>query len=531
MGSTKEVFDPYEYINKTYSESSLYELTEALTFMSNINAKTKHENKKLISSHFTKFIECRTTLENIYEDVKNKNLKQNLTDRLKKVITMLLNKYNAIFINVKDDLEQEMFNNKRIYYENEFAEILTLKANLSKNVNNFENFVNLYKRAKKLYEPYKKSKFLSMKINEIQPEINTFLENIYSYICNEHLNFDESCYYFDLYFEIANNKTDRKIMNTLLVTFKECTYAFNDVNNYEEYITYLEESLLKFINYVDDDIKKEGINHYFKCLTIVITDVKLAKIAFKQVEKIINNFDITPQIKQYFIQRSTEAKSDIFFNLLKNNENFKIVDNNTKYDYFITNNTSISAQLNKYFDQSVIIYTEYQTILKENEVLHIQDILLDHIKISIEQQNINKYEFFKLHVTSIRKCLGSRKSIKNKQLDKFLKEKQEKAILELSNDLEKLIDTTIIKNPKADNIVDNIIHVFIQILQLLNKTSVPILCEVLFETRGIIIKNKILWFFLYKFIKMKDPELDDNDKIITKNIFKQFSFFRSEIIK
>ena len=30
---------------------------------------------------------------------------------------------------------------------------------------------------------------------------------------------------------------------------------------------------------------------------------------------------------------------------------------------------------------------------------------------------------------------------------------------------------------------------------------------------------------------MKDPELDDNDKIITKNIFKQFSFFRSEIIK
>ena len=103
--------------------------------------------------------------------------------------------------------------------------------------------------------------------------------------------------------------------------------------------------------------------------------------------------------------------------------------------------------------------------------------------------------------------------------------------MELSNDLEKLIDTTIIKNPKADNIVDNIIHVFIQILQLLNKTSVPILCEVLFETRGIIIKNKILWFFLYKFIKMKDPELDDNDKIITKNIFKQFSFFRSEIIK
>lgn len=520
----------YNYINKTYQESSLYDLSEALTILSKSISKTSYENKELISSHFSKFVECRSVLEDIFTDVKNKQLNKNLTDEIEKVVKLLNRKYSAIADVTKSDIEQEAFNNRRIYYESEFVEIFTLKPNLTKNLNNFENFVNLYKRAQKIYKPYAKSEFLTKKMKDVEPEIRTFLENVYGYICSETLNFDESCYYFDLYFEIAHDKTDRKIMNTLLVTFKECTYTFDEIDDFDEYFNYLEASLIKFINYVDDDIKKNGIEHYFKCINHAVTNTGTAKVSFRRSKKISEFLNISTTVRQHYMQKMSESKSDVFFKLLKNieedEEDTKILAKDDQEDYFESPITSISEKINHDFERSTKIFNSFEEILLENEIFHIQDILIDHIKATIEEQKLSKYDFFKIQITSVRKCLGSRKSMKNKQLDKYLKEKKEATVLELSKEFEEMVEKGLVKENKKVNREDKTIQIFMHILHLLDKTSKESLKDILFEAKEAIVKSKVLFYFLHKFIKLREPEIEGKEATLAKKLQQQFNFLK-----
>lgn len=560
--------DPYEYINSTYEDCSIYELSEGLALLSKSISKTSQENKELISSHFSKFIECRTTLENIYLDAKAKGLGSKLTSELEKAINLLLKKYGAISTKIQDDILQEQSNNKRIYYESEFAEIFTLKANLAKNVNNFENFVSLYKRAHSIYKPYKKSKFLTKKMEDIEEEVAAFLENVYSYICTEQLNFDEACYYFDLYFEVAPDMTDRKIMNTLLVTFKECTYVYENVENVDEYMTYLESSFVKFIDHVDDDIKRSGIEHFFKCLVSLIKRPTQAKMVFTRANDTISILKVSPVVRQHCTQKMIEAKSDAFFNLLKMPQEIDDFEEKIKEEgciYFPGANHTISTILNKDFERCTEIYLNFQHIVRESDIMNIQDILLDHIKASIEEKKFDFYEFFKIRITDVRKCLGSRKSPKNKQLDKFLREKKEKTVIHLGEELENLIENSlhggksdteekkekpstkednkqtdtakeISKKPKdnkpsSHERIDQLSIIFMHIFHLLDKTSLDNLQDILFEAKKAIISDNVLWYFLAKFVKLKEPELTGAEKEEAKQLSKQFDCIRTLITK
>lgn len=75
-------FDVYEFVNKTYAESALYEINDVLVDLSKSLSKTKHQNKQLISANFSKFVQCRAVLENIYDDIKSKNLQKEITKHL-----------------------------------------------------------------------------------------------------------------------------------------------------------------------------------------------------------------------------------------------------------------------------------------------------------------------------------------------------------------------------------------------------------------------------------------------------------------
>ncbi|OQS55139.1 hypothetical protein EHP00_271 [Ecytonucleospora hepatopenaei] len=521
--------DVYEFINKAYGESSLYELSEALSILSKSISKKSYENKELISSHFSKFVECRSVLENIFEDIKSKGLNQNITSDLEKTIKILNKKYNSLFSILTDDIEQDSSNNRRVHYENEFVEIFTLKANLSKNVNNFENFVNLYKRALKIYQPYKKSEFLTSKMNDVKPEIKMFLDNVYGYISSEALNFNECCYYFDLYFEITQDKTDRKIMNTLLVTFKESTYVFDDVENFDEYIEYLEASICRFISYVDDDIKKSGINHYFKCIYQIVKNARTAKIAFKKSKMLGQRVNFSSTIYQYFMQKMAESKNDVFFKLLKQVDEDEDPEENEKQDifYFESKLSSASTKINIDFKKSSKIFYDFNEILLENERIHIQEILIDHIKATIEEYKFEPFDFFQIKITDIRKCLGSRSSIKNKQLDKFIMEKKERYILKLSEEFEEMIEKKIIQCKDENKIEDSIIEIFMHILYLKENTSEECIKNILFESKEAIIKNKVIFWFLHKFVNMSEPNLTGKENALVEKISPQFNFLKA----
>ncbi|KAL6121801.1 hypothetical protein NUSPORA_01232 [Nucleospora cyclopteri] len=514
-------FDAFDYINTNFKGSTLYEMNDALSSLSKSLSRISYQNKELISSHFSKFVECRMTLENIYDDIQKKGLDRNLTGEIERIISKLVGKYESISLNVNEDIKLDFVNNKRKYYEREFEEIFSLKINLGKNTNNFENFVNIYKRAMKIYEPYKKSEFLTTKIKEVQPEKNQFLGNIYSYICSEQLNFDESCYYFDLYFEVADNKSDRKIMNTLLVTFKESTYVFDEVDNPEEYITYLESSLLKLIKYVDDDIKKSGIDHYFKCFKHVLVDLLSAKIVFKRSKRLYSVLDVSPQIKTHFIQKMTEAKAEVFFNLLNKTEKqdeFEDAIEDTTAKFFAPAQNSTPAVFNVELEKTAEIYESFVEILAENEIGCIQEILLEYIKVSLEKKKFSCYEIFKIQITSVRRCLGFRKSPKNKQLDAFLREKRKGAIQNLSEELNEMIEK---RSPLAKT---GIIEILTKILKMLRETSTENLKEILFESKKLIMKSPVLYFFLYKFIKMKQPEIGKEEMEMVNSLSRQFEY-------
>jgi len=65
-------FNAVEYINKNYKDSSIYEIGDSLNYLSRTISKSQQEHKELIKKHFSKFVECRTALDDILEDIKSR---------------------------------------------------------------------------------------------------------------------------------------------------------------------------------------------------------------------------------------------------------------------------------------------------------------------------------------------------------------------------------------------------------------------------------------------------------------------------
>ncbi|EEQ82493.1 hypothetical protein NCER_100785 [Vairimorpha ceranae BRL01] len=66
-------FDVLNVINKTYADSSEYDLNDTLIYLSKVISQTKNKNKELVKSNFSKFVECRIVLEEILQDIKKKD--------------------------------------------------------------------------------------------------------------------------------------------------------------------------------------------------------------------------------------------------------------------------------------------------------------------------------------------------------------------------------------------------------------------------------------------------------------------------
>lgn len=153
---------------------------------------------------------------------------------------------------------------------NKYKTLFNLKNLLEGNFDNSERFVEIYLEGKELYEEVKKSKVMQDIWNSIKETRIGFLEKLYSEIIDDRNNFMEILYISELYFQVSEDKTDRKIMNTLLVNFKEkCVdVPFNNKGIYLKEINYY---FLKTLIHLDKELQKELIIYLFEKIKMIFS--------------------------------------------------------------------------------------------------------------------------------------------------------------------------------------------------------------------------------------------------------------------
>lgn len=477
---------PEDFINKSYAESTLYEINDALAVLAKSVSKMQQENKELISSHFSKFVQCRSVLEDIWADIKSKGLDKSLTSRIERNLGIIMAKYNDITKDIAGDIAEEASDNRRAYYESEFAVIFSMKEDLKKSLNVFESFANVYQRAKKAFLRVQHSRFMKAKFEEIQPEVRAFLENVYRAISAEGISFEDACYHFDLYFSVSGGKTDRKIMNTLLVNFKETTHGGRESS--VEYTEYMFASLGRLVKYVDDDIAAEGIRHFMDCMRSVLEDTSpmYAKITLKRMHEAKNALGMSASCMKEYANGLSDLKQSIFRSLVAGKEIAQVVE----------------------------AYDEFVDILEEDERGHIQDAMLDFAMRFIEERRYDSYEYLRseaVEIRQLRPCLGSSGSKRNRKLDAFLGKYRGEIIEKLSHAFSEVAEA-------GDDVCT-----LMEAAKIISRTS-EFYWEILFEAKHSILKRPVVYHYLARLIKMEAPVLSEKEASETKALEYQFSF-------
>ncbi|KAM0672911.1 hypothetical protein CWI42_050300 [Ordospora colligata] len=298
MGSIQEpgtgqAFNAVNVINKTYAESTEYDLNDSLVFLIGSINKTRARNKQLVKQHFGKFVQCRSVLEDVWTNIKQKRYDKEFTTELENNIKVVRNKFNQITSNVLEDSKSEINRHRKEYYMNKYSDLFSIKATLQKNLNNPERFVDVYENARGIYEHLKGSEYVQIIWGSIHDERCEFLENIYRRIQRPRCTFQEASYYFRLYFRICKNETEHKIMNTLLVNFKENSinalemFALDDTLCADE----ITKQYLSLMNKVDEEIQIQGTNHYFYCMGCIMHE-KLLLFTKICIKRLIDNIKV-----------------------------------------------------------------------------------------------------------------------------------------------------------------------------------------------------------------------------------------------
>jgi len=317
MGSIEEPrasqsFNAVNVINKTYADSTEYDLNDSLVFLIGSINKTKARNKQLVKQHFGKFVECRAVLEDVWANIKQKGYDKEFTSELKNNIKVVRDKFNEIASNVLEDSKSEVNRYRKEYYASKYSDLFNIKAILQKNLNNLERFVDVYENARGIYEQLKGSEYVRTIWGSIHDERCEFLENIYRRIQRPRCTFQEASYYFQLYFRICETETEHKIMNTLLVNFKENStnalemFALDDVLCVDE----ITKQYLSLMNKVGEEIQIQGTNHYFYCMGCIMHEKQLlfTKICIKRLMDNIKIASLRPSAQSVYFSHLKRVK-------------------------------------------------------------------------------------------------------------------------------------------------------------------------------------------------------------------------------
>lgn len=473
--------DPVEFINRTYENSSLYDLNDALVEFSKSISSSKQRHRFLIPKHFSRFIHCKSLLERIKGDFLGKNMQNQ--KHIDDYVAELQSKFEGL-IRMSGVNLNPVASSSAAMYKAKYSTLFNLKEVLRENILNFEKFTEALRRGREAFEEVKESKFFQRVLDEIQPEIRDFLENIYEYIVDPKVSFEESCYLFDYYFEVSGGKSDSKIMNTMLVHFKETTY--NKQERSEEYYTYLIRSLVKLLRYVSEDQAIDGIHHFFNCFRSVLesTDPQYCRMVIRR----IGDFQKSLKAPPYCLKEFRDSFSDLKIGMFS----------------MFAEKCSIR--------EAPAIFDVFLSIMKDREVRTAQEILLKKAKSHLSKSTLSGIEYLNSEseeIRAIRPCLGSKDSKNIKALERSLREKRNEAITHVADEYGKLFacydDTGVLM--EALKIIEDI----------------PEYCSYVFvECRDLILKRSVVAYYMHTYLGTDTPVLGEEEAETVKNMEFQF---------
>jgi hypothetical protein len=490
-----EFQNPDDFINSTYKDCSLIELQDALVEFTKSISDTKSKLSDLVPKNFVKFISCKSTMEQICDDysknklvsINSKNLISNITSRFEN----LLSKYEINFNKAtEENLIDEMTEN---------AVLLNYKEILRSNIMNFHVFTDILA---KFQEVFGKGK----KMEEIRAEIIDFLSAMYEKIIDEDTSFDYACNLVDIYLSTLKLQNDFtyeekriKIINTILVNFKE--FAHTKMKISDEYYSYLEKTLLKILNYLEDEQADDAIQYFFQIFYDILckTNPKYCRIVFRNLEDFIKSAKLTA--------RNLKDMRDYFSNL-------KI----DLFNYFVSN-----ADIN----ECVQIFDIFLNSLDEKETKAAQSTLLRKTEkhlISSERRGVEYLKNQTEEIKLISPCLGSKESKNMKSLARGLKEKQNIEVQGVVNKFKSMFSAL----EKSENKIDDEVMILMEAAKIVDGTR-KYSREILSECRDVIINNKVILYYLRTYLMSEAPELNEDETKRVKELSFQFDFLLNTV--
>lgn len=402
-------FNAVDVINKTYANSTEYDLNDALIFLTKVINKTKVKNRQLVKQHFGKFVQCRTVLEEIWIDIKQKGYDKEFTSDLENNIKVIEEKFRSMTSGISDDTKGEAGEGKREHYRKKYALLFNIKPDLKRNLHNLERFVDIYREAMKMYEELKGSVYIQKIWSSIHDERCEFLEIIYKNIQRPRCSFHEALYYFDLYFKVCEHKSEHKIMNTLLVNFKENSVKSLELSylDEEECLNEITRHYLKIMGRVNGKIQIQGTDHYFQCIERILYSKGLlfAKIWIKKLQENVK-----------MVQFSSDARI-VYLSYLKNVKT-KVIDDGFGEIPTVTIDTFENAM--KHLED---IFYFFADITSKEEKGYLKNKVLEYVGKcydSVELKKFSDLEAVIKDIHGIRHLLGAPDSEDVKDLYKMI---------------------------------------------------------------------------------------------------------------
>ncbi|RVD91798.1 hypothetical protein TUBRATIS_17220 [Tubulinosema ratisbonensis] len=484
-----------EHINKTFTNASLKEINNALVLIQRKIIDLKNSSRMLIKEHFTKFVECNFTLQEIQKDLK---YKPDINEYLKKEYEILKEK-------------SKEFKKEKIISDEKFN-ILEVKRHLQANYNNFGEFVKIFTNIKNKKDFLEEKKIFSeFLLKKIDLEKDT----------------DEIIKFFK-YFFIINDTEVNSVMidNTILVSFKE---QINSVNlfklEFKSFFDKIQHILSSFIKLIKkEDLKFECVNFLFKKIEEEIKKIHLkreVKIYKKEcycfsIEKnclceennlkFIRGMDsktLLISIK-VFHRRILEIKEMLKTQINTNSQRFISL----KIEEFMRIFFDLTLSFLSY-NEDIKIFKEIKMIFTEQEILSlsIKKYLKEYFDLRFECL-ILKYEFIRKNIFKLERKKESSHFIKMLlQLIGITK------VIELLNELLKdvaLQSKMCLGNVKKD---ESSLLIFINRTVLLAPFS---FAEILRNSESVFVTNKIVSYFLQRILNIKIVLNEEERKFMMK---------------
>ncbi|KAF9764782.1 Exocyst complex component SEC5A [Nosema granulosis] len=476
-------FNVINVINKTYQDSTEYDLNDSLIFLSNVISKTKVKNKELVKKNFSKFVECRIVLEEILEDMRKKGLDVGMSSEVKENIKNIESKFKAITGEILANSQYDADRDRRAMIIKRYKTLFNLKDLLKANLSHKERFVKIYQEGYNQYLELRRSKHVQNLWASIKEIRIVFLEDIYKEIQSQNNSFIEVLYYFDLYFKVCESKTDRKIMNTLLLNFKEKVL---DVP-YVEKGYFLKDTnflYLKTMIHLDKELQRDLTKTLFEKVKNIFntSSLEFIKIWMKKYKRLISMIDVDLEVSSAYFTILKSMKKDLVNQRMT--QDCCLDKLKTEFNFFV-------EMLEQ--DEKYILYSRFLQIVREKVKTGVQ-------KMDLFIEKLNEFDkFLKPNEDTF---------------DEFQEMKKELKTREIRKDIVYLAEYTK-NNTRASSLME--------IVRTINR-SPDCFSIIIKGASPAIEKDNVLVYFLHKILEKEEPNLTNEQSEEVRKLEKQFGF-------